>query len=67
MKSKCTKNLKRFKKIAMNCNVWKNYDLKQKILQKLYQKVNDLGQNIGKGKKKLLKKEIDNLTFKFCT
>ena len=67
MKSKCTKNLKRFKKIAMNCNVWKNYDLKQKILQKLYQKVNDLGQNVGKEKNKWLKKEINNLTFKFCT
>ena len=67
MKSKCTKNLKRFKKIAMNCNVWKNYDLKQKILQKWYQKVNDLGQNVGKEKNKWLKKEINNLTFKFCT
>ena len=51
----------------MNYNVWKNYDLKQKILQKLYQKVNDLGQNVGRGKNKWLKKEIDNLTFKFCT
>ena len=35
------KNLKRFKKIAMNCNVWKHYDLKQKILQKLFKKNND--------------------------
>ena len=50
----------------MNCNVWKNYDLKQKILQKLYKKIM-IGQNGGKGKNKWLKKEINNLTFKFCT
>ena len=39
----------------MNYNVWKNYDLKQKILQKLYQKINDSGQNVKKGKIKWLK------------